>query len=223
MSPHHGHLAAADDNCHHGHDGDDDHLRTHDDDSQGAAKLSEIHGAVPDREPVSDREAVPQPVQGGAADPFTAAARPARPQLEVFQRADVRERERWDDYQKDFSETRSNTSADWAPWYVIPADRKWFARIGAGAVPLPTLIEIDPRFPRITSDWRDTLLDAKGIPAEQTPKGTSTAAAISSCWSSASSTAAGSVPVAWRARLIRDGGQHLGDYRASPLAAAIAW
>lgn len=42
----------------------------------------------------------------------------------------------------------SATSTDWAPWYVIPADRKWFARICAAAVIAHTLIEIDPATPR---------------------------------------------------------------------------
>ena len=41
----------------------------------------------------------------------------------------------------------SHTSTEWAPWYVIPADRKWFERIGAGAVLVHALMEIDPRFP----------------------------------------------------------------------------
>ena len=50
-----------------------------------------------------------------------------------FSTADVRERERWDDYQKAFSDVLSHTSTEWAPWYVIPADRKWFGRIGAGS------------------------------------------------------------------------------------------
>ena len=45
-----------------------------------------------------------------------------------FSEADVREREYWDDYQTAFSEMLSHTSTEWAPWYVIPADRKWFAR-----------------------------------------------------------------------------------------------
>src|SRR5689334_11830988 len=47
-----------------------------------------------------------------------------------FSAADARERLRWDDYQSAFSHMLSNTSTEWAPWYVIPADRKWFARIG---------------------------------------------------------------------------------------------
>ena len=45
-----------------------------------------------------------------------------------FSAADVAEREHWDDYQTAFSEMLSHTSTEWAPWHVIPADRKWFAR-----------------------------------------------------------------------------------------------
>ena len=46
-----------------------------------------------------------------------------------FSAADVEERRYWDDYQRAFSEMLSNTSTEWAPWHVIPADRKWFARL----------------------------------------------------------------------------------------------
>src|SRR6266576_2386456 len=60
-----------------------------------------------------------------------------------FSAADVRERARWDDYQKAFSEMLSATSTPWAPWYVIPADRKWFARVCAAAAIVHTLMEID--------------------------------------------------------------------------------
>ena len=59
---------------------------------------------------------------------FLQAARPAGEELEVLRRTTSRERERWDDYQAAFSEMLSHTSTEWAPWYVIPADRKWFAR-----------------------------------------------------------------------------------------------
>lgn len=66
-----------------------------------------------------------------------------------FSAADVRERRRWDDYQVAFSHMLSATSTKHAPWYVIPADRKWFARICAGAVLAHTLIELDPQFPTV--------------------------------------------------------------------------
>src|SRR6516164_719568 len=61
-----------------------------------------------------------------------------------FSSADVAERDYWDDYQKAFSEMLSNTSTEWAPWYVIPADNKWYARICASAVLVLHLMELDP-------------------------------------------------------------------------------
>jgi PPK2 family polyphosphate:nucleotide phosphotransferase len=85
--------------------------------------------------------------------------------------ADVKERERWDDYQKAFSEMLSHTSTEWAPWYVIPADRKWFARIGAGAVLVRALMELDPRFPTVTKEQHEQLLEVKQTLEAQAPVG----------------------------------------------------
>jgi PPK2 family polyphosphate:nucleotide phosphotransferase len=88
-----------------------------------------------------------------------------------FSTADVREREYWKDYQKAFSEMLSHTSTEWAPWHVIPADRKWFARIGAGAVLVQTLMDIDPRFPEVTKKQRETLLEIRKTLEAQAPDG----------------------------------------------------
>jgi len=88
-----------------------------------------------------------------------------------FSTADARERERWDDYQRAFSEMLSHTSTDWAPWNVIPADRKWFARIAVGAVLVTTLLEIDPRFPAVTKQQRAALTEVKQALEAQAPKG----------------------------------------------------
>jgi PPK2 family polyphosphate:nucleotide phosphotransferase len=87
-----------------------------------------------------------------------------------FSSADVAERERWDDYQHAFSEVLSHTSTEWAPWYVIPADRKWFGRIGAGAVLVQTLMEIDPRYPAVGKRQRQALLEVKEALKAQAPK-----------------------------------------------------
>ena len=64
-----------------------------------------------------------------------------------FSAADVKERGYWDDYQKAYSEMLSNTSTEWAPWYVVPADHKWFARLCVSAIMAHTLMTIDPQFP----------------------------------------------------------------------------
>ena len=88
-----------------------------------------------------------------------------------FSAADIAERERWDDYQKAFSEMLSHTSTEWAPWYVIPSDRKWFARIAAAAVLVHALIEIDPGYPSVGGERRRELLEFKHALEAQAPKG----------------------------------------------------
>jgi PPK2 family polyphosphate:nucleotide phosphotransferase len=88
-----------------------------------------------------------------------------------FSEADVAERERWNDYQRAFSEMLSHTSTEWAPWHVIPADRKWFARLGAGAVLLHTLMEINPQFPTVTKAGRQALREVKQALEAQAPAG----------------------------------------------------
>lgn len=88
-----------------------------------------------------------------------------------FSGADVRERARWDDYQRAFSEMISATSTPWAPWYVVPADRKWFARISAAAVLAHTLMEIDPRYPAVGKKARKELRAAKRRLEREAPEG----------------------------------------------------
>lgn len=88
-----------------------------------------------------------------------------------FSAADVAERSYWEDYQRAFSEALSHTSTDWSPWYVIPADRKWFARIGAAAVLLHTLIELDPQYPRVDRDQRAALIGVKRSLEAEAPDG----------------------------------------------------
>jgi PPK2 family polyphosphate:nucleotide phosphotransferase len=88
-----------------------------------------------------------------------------------FSAADVRERQHWDEYQRAFSEMLSATSTTWAPWYVIPADRKWFARICAAAVLVRTLAEIDPQYPTVSPERRKQLLAVKGELEAEAPAG----------------------------------------------------
>jgi PPK2 family polyphosphate:nucleotide phosphotransferase len=88
-----------------------------------------------------------------------------------FSSADVRERTKWDAYQKAFSEMLSNTSTEWAPWHVIPADRKWFARIAASSVLVHTLMDVNPRFPTVTKKQREALAEVRQALEAQAPKG----------------------------------------------------
>lgn len=78
-----------------------------------------------------------------------------------FSAADARERAYWDDYQRAFSEMLSHTSTEWAPWHVIPADRKWFTRIAAGEVIVRALRDLHPRYPTVSDADRRALLQAR--------------------------------------------------------------
>ncbi len=64
-----------------------------------------------------------------------------------FSPSDVRERQYWDDYQRAFDSMLSHTSTRWAPWYVVPADHKWFSHLATAAVLVSELSAIDPRYP----------------------------------------------------------------------------
>jgi PPK2 family polyphosphate:nucleotide phosphotransferase len=88
-----------------------------------------------------------------------------------FSTADVKEREYWDDYQRAFSDVLSNTSTEWAPWYVIPADRKWFERLAVGLVLAHTLLEIDPHFPKVSQAQREALLEIRQSLEAEAPEG----------------------------------------------------
>jgi PPK2 family polyphosphate:nucleotide phosphotransferase len=88
-----------------------------------------------------------------------------------FSANDVHEREYWDDYQKAFSDMLSHTSTSYAPWYVIPADRKWFARVCAAAVIVNALMDIDPQFPVVPPDTRAALNEVRQTLEAQAPKG----------------------------------------------------
>jgi PPK2 family polyphosphate:nucleotide phosphotransferase len=88
-----------------------------------------------------------------------------------FSANDVKERAFWDDYQKAFSEVLSNTSTEWAPWYVIPADDKPFARVAAAGVLANALIEIDPQYPVVSPEAREALGTVKVQLMAEAPEG----------------------------------------------------
>jgi PPK2 family polyphosphate:nucleotide phosphotransferase len=88
-----------------------------------------------------------------------------------FSAADVRERKYWDDYQAAFSDMLSATSTGWAPWYVIPADHKWFARTCVSAVLAHTLIEIDPQYPRLDAGRQQDLAETRALLKAEAPEG----------------------------------------------------
>ena len=69
-----------------------------------------------------------------------------------FSPGDVRERCHWDDYQRAFDSVLSNTSTPWAPWYVVPADHKWFSRLATAAGLVLKLRWINPAYPPPAAD-----------------------------------------------------------------------
>jgi PPK2 family polyphosphate:nucleotide phosphotransferase len=78
-----------------------------------------------------------------------------------FSAADVKERAHWDAYQAAFGDVLSRSSTAAAPWHVIPADNKWFARLAAAGIIADALIRMDPQFPEVSGEARDALLAAR--------------------------------------------------------------
>ena len=64
-----------------------------------------------------------------------------------FRRSDLDERALWDDYRAAFEEAIVRTSTDVAPWYVVPADRKWYRNWAVSQILVDTLEQLDPQFP----------------------------------------------------------------------------
>lgn len=78
-----------------------------------------------------------------------------------FSSADVKERQHWDEYMEAYSDMLSNTSTDIAPWYVIPADNKWFMRYAVSNLIINKLRELDLQFPRLPEEEKARLAEAK--------------------------------------------------------------
>jgi PPK2 family polyphosphate:nucleotide phosphotransferase len=66
-----------------------------------------------------------------------------------FSMADVAERKLWDRYQAAYQDMIRHTASAAAPWYVVPADRKWFARVVIGSVIVNALDKLDLQFPKV--------------------------------------------------------------------------
>ena len=68
--------------------------------------------------------------------------------------ADVRERERWDDYQSAYEEMIAHTASEHSPWYIVPADNKWFTRVVVAEVIVETLENLNLRYPKLDAAQR---------------------------------------------------------------------
>ena len=89
-----------------------------------------------------------------------------------FSPSDVRERGYWDEYQQTFDDMLSRTSTKWAPWYVVPADHKWFSRLATAAILVTALSAINPNYPAADPAVRDEMAQVREeLAAELSPAG----------------------------------------------------
>lgn len=78
-----------------------------------------------------------------------------------FSSSDIKERALWKDYMKAYEDTINATNKKYAPWYVIPADQKWFARLAALQIIIDSLEEMDLKYPILSEKEASQLIDAK--------------------------------------------------------------
>lgn len=78
-----------------------------------------------------------------------------------FSSADLKERALWNDYQKAYEEAINETSKDYAPWYVLPADKKWFTRMAACQIITEALQTMNLDYPELSEEENQRLENAK--------------------------------------------------------------
>jgi polyphosphate kinase 2 (PPK2 family) len=78
-----------------------------------------------------------------------------------FSANDAKEREYWDDYMEAYEDTIRNTATKEAPWYVVPADNKWFTRVVVGAAVIEALDDLDLEYPKVSASKLKELEEAK--------------------------------------------------------------
>jgi PPK2 family polyphosphate:nucleotide phosphotransferase len=80
-----------------------------------------------------------------------------------FSMADVHERGYWKDYMKAYEEMVRETATEYAPWYVVPANNKWFTRIVVAAAIIEALTALDLRYPKLDKHKRRELAAARKL------------------------------------------------------------
>ena len=84
-----------------------------------------------------------------------------------FQASDIAEREHWDEYMKAYEKAINETATDDCPWYVIPADKKWFTRIAISTIIRDTLKKLKLEFPVLPKNEMEKLQEAKQLLEKQ--------------------------------------------------------
>jgi PPK2 family polyphosphate:nucleotide phosphotransferase len=75
-----------------------------------------------------------------------------------FSPADIKERKHWNDYQLAYEDALSNTSTDYAPWFIIPADNKWFSRLAITNIMYKQFESLKLEYPVVSEETRSELL-----------------------------------------------------------------
>jgi len=75
--------------------------------------------------------------------------------------ADSRERGFWSEYMEAYEDMICNTATDYAPWYVVPADNKWFTRVVVAAVVIDALASLNLQYPEVSAEQRQQLAAVK--------------------------------------------------------------
>ncbi len=78
-----------------------------------------------------------------------------------FSAGDIRERAHWDEYQVAYEDLLCATSTEWAPWHVIPADKKWFARACVADIITSRIAKLDLTYPTVSDEDRKSLAEAR--------------------------------------------------------------
>jgi len=80
-----------------------------------------------------------------------------------FSAADIQERAFWDDYMKAYEKAIKETATNYSPWYVIPADKKWFGRIAVSTIIHDVLKGLDLKYPVLPKAEKEKLEEAKKV------------------------------------------------------------
>jgi PPK2 family polyphosphate:nucleotide phosphotransferase len=76
-----------------------------------------------------------------------------------FNVSDVKERALWDDYQKAYQEMLNRTSTDYAPWYVVPANRNWYRNLVVARIAHGALKKLNPQYPEAQADLSQVVIE----------------------------------------------------------------
>ena len=84
-----------------------------------------------------------------------------------FSSHDLRERGFWGDYMDAFEDVFQHTSTEWAPWYIIPADKKWFMRYVVSNIIVDKIKKLDLHYPKVSKEQKQQLLISKAMLEEE--------------------------------------------------------